>query len=132
MARRINTLRRTLTAQIVFRFVCRNKRWRHKRHFRDSHLPAVPTVKGIQRFRFRRCYGAVKWDFGLLWCCESLHPACFQGIPRCCTGVAEIFYKKSQKFIAKMLDILSNLWYVVVAKNKNKGGKYGKQTQTAR
>ncbi len=31
MARRINTLRRTLTAQIVFRFVCRNKRWRQKR-----------------------------------------------------------------------------------------------------
>ena len=105
MARQINTLRRTLTAQIVFRFVCRNKRWRHKRHFRDSHLPAVPTVKGIQRFRFRRCYGAVKWGFGLLWCCESLYPACFQGIPRCCTGVAGIFHKKSRKFIAKTLDI---------------------------
>ena len=132
MARQINTLRRTLTAQIVFRFVCRNKRWRHKRHFRDSHLPAVPTVKGIQRFQSRGCYGAVKRRFGLPRCCKSLYPACFQGISRCCTGVAEIFYKKSRKFIAKMLDILSNLWYVVVAKNKTKEENNAKQTQTAR
>ena len=92
--------------------------------FAELHLPAVPTVKGIQRFRFRRCYGAVKWGFGLPKCCESLYPACFQGILRCCIGVAEIFHKKSRKFIAKTLDIFSNLWYVVVAtKNTNKGEK---------
>ena len=31
-----------------------------------------------------------------------------------------------------MLDILSNLWYVVVAKNKTKEENNAKQTQTAR
>ena len=131
MARRINTLRRTLTAQIGFRFVCRNKRWRQKRLFPHSQLTATPTVKGIQRFQSRGCYGAVKRRFGLPRCCKSLYPACFQGISRCCTGVAEIFYKKSRKFIAKMLDILSNLWYVVVA-NKVRRKCNGKQTKTAR
>ena len=112
-------------------FDCRNKQRCCERPFCDSHLPAVPTVKRIQRFQSRGCYGAVKWGFGLPKCCESLYPACFQGIPRCYAGVAGIFHKKSRKFIAKTLDIFSHLWYVVVAKNKNEGGKYGKQTQTA-
>ena len=32
------------------------------------------------------------------------------------------FFRESEKFHRKTLDIFSNLWYVVVAKNKNEGG----------
>ena len=58
--------------------------------FRGLLLTAVPTVGGIQRFQSQGCYGAVKRDFRLLKCCELLYPACFQGISRCCAGVADI------------------------------------------
>ena len=136
MARRINTLRRTLTAQIVFRFVCRNKRWCCKRSFPRSQLTAMPTVKGIQRFLKWGQNGAVKWGCGVntvLWNAVSrvfphYLPTLWWGQSKN-VWIFAIFFENCTKKRWIYSRTCGMLW---LQKIKTKEQNNAKQTQTAR